>query len=678
MKRLKILFVEDLPTDVEIAQRVLNDHGIGFDARVVDTEPAYREALDAFQPDVIISDYAMPTFDGMRALEIALAHPVAFPFVVLTGSMNEETAVACMKAGANDYVIKEKIRRLPFAVLEAIEKIKITAQKEQAEAEVRRSLAQLRALREIESALSSTLQLDEVLEIILEAISRVIACDSFSVQILEGEALEIIACRGFKHPEKVVGLTYPLTQKFPNYRVIKGAKPLAFTDIVQEYPHFQENADKYSSFGVRSWLGTPLVAQSKAIGMIAFDRETVRPFSADEIELADMFSAQAAMAIHNAELYERTRRQLMQLEVLRRIDALITSDLVLAEALPELLRAIQSSLAVDAAAIFLFDEETKDLALEATIGLHTKPRIENRIPLGQGNSGKVAETREGVSIPEVTYLDDESNFPFSWAQEKIVSFFAFPMIAKGQLEGVLDLFNRSRLDPDAAWKDFAETLSRQAAITVNNLTLFNDLETANQELRSAYDKTIEGWAKALELRDQETEGHSERVIDLGLRLARKFGFDEEELAHLRRGFLLHDIGKMGIPDAILRKPGPLTKEEWAVMRQHPQFAYDMLAPVNFLHPALDIPLYHHEKWDGSGYPEGLEGDEIPLAARIFAIVDVWDALCSDRPYRKAWPEEKTLAYLRDQSGRHFDPDVVDAFFEVIPKSSDVKKRLYGS
>jgi CheY-like chemotaxis protein len=394
MKRLKILFVEDLSTDVEIAQRVLKQHGLDFSARVIDTEPAYRQALDEFQPDVIISDYAMPTFDGMRALEIALAHPVGFPFVVLTGSMNEETAVACLKAGANDYVIKEKIRRLPFAVLEAIEKFHITDQKERAEAEVRRNLVQLRALHQIETALVSTLQLDEVLEIILEAISRVINCDSFSVQILEGEALKIIACRGFKHPEEVVGLTYPLAPKFPNFRVIEEGRPLAFGDIVREYPHFETEADDYGSHHVRSWLGAPLIAQGITLGMIAFDRATVTPFTEDEIGLADMFSAQAAIAIHNADLYERTRQQLTQLTILRRIDSLITSSLSLEQALPDLLADIQNGLGVNAAAVYLFDEASEALALEGWRGLLKEPKTEKMIPLGFGSKGQVASRRE--------------------------------------------------------------------------------------------------------------------------------------------------------------------------------------------------------------------------------------------------------------------------------------------
>jgi HD-GYP domain-containing protein (c-di-GMP phosphodiesterase class II) len=155
------------------------------------------------------------------------------------------------------------------------------------------------------------------------------------------------------------------------------------------------------------------------------------------------------------------------------------------------------------------------------------------------------------------------------------------------------------------------------------------------------------------------------VTELTLKLAQAMGVEEDDLTNIRYGALLHDIGKIGVPDSILFKPGPLTDEEWAVMKEHPRMAYNMIAPIDYLRPALDIPYYHHEKWDGSGYPTGLKGKQIPIAARIFAIVDVWDALRSDRPYRKAWPEQKTIEYIRSQSGIHFDPEVVDAFFEVL-------------
>lgn len=190
------------------------------------------------------------------------------------------------------------------------------------------------------------------------------------------------------------------------------------------------------------------------------------------------------------------------------------------------------------------------------------------------------------------------------------------------------------------------------------------LEKSAEELRAAYERTIEGWSRALDLRDKETEGHSNRVSEYTVRLATAFGMKEEALLHVRRGALLHDIGKMAIPDQILFKPGPLTDIEWAVMRRHPAFAHELLAPIEHLGPALDIPRCHHEKWDGSGYPRGLKGEEIPLSARIFAVVDVWDALTSDRPYRPAWTRDQALALIREESGRHFDPRVVHKFLEL--------------
>jgi len=193
-----------------------------------------------------------------------------------------------------------------------------------------------------------------------------------------------------------------------------------------------------------------------------------------------------------------------------------------------------------------------------------------------------------------------------------------------------------------------------------------------QQLLKTYDSTLEGWAKAVEMRDKETESHTRRVVMLTENLARILELPDTEMVHIRRGAMLHDIGKIGIPDAILIKPGPLTDEEMDIMRQHPQRAYDMLVSIDFLLPALDIPYCHHERWDGNGYPHKLKGEQIPMTARIFAVVDVWDALTSDRPYRKAWTQKAALEYIREQSGSYFDPAVVAAFlehFEALTKPS---------
>lgn len=245
------------------------------------------------------------------------------------------------------------------------------------------------------------------------------------------------------------------------------------------------------------------------------------------------------------------------------------------------------------------------------------------------------------------------------------SILCVPLKVKGQVTGLIYADNRVRSGAFTQ-RDLhiLTAFGNQAAVALENARLFNDLQRSNFELAQAYDVTLEGWARALELRDQETEGHTRRVTELTVRLAKAMGFEGEELNHIRRGALLHDIGKMGIPDRILLKPGKLTDEEQEIMKKHPVYAYEMLYPIEKLRPALDIPHRHHEKWDGSGYPGGLKGKDIPLAARIFAIVDVWDALRSDRPYRESWPAEKVRAHVREQSGTHFDPRVVEAFLDL--------------
>ncbi len=225
---------------------------------------------------------------------------------------------------------------------------------------------------------------------------------------------------------------------------------------------------------------------------------------------------------------------------------------------------------------------------------------------------------------------------------------------------VLDPKTDSIIEIQTASRDITERKKAEKA-----------LQEAHTHLQEAYDRTIEGWVRALDLRDRETEGHTQRVTELTIKVAKKLGFSAEELVHIRRGALLHDMGKMAIPDEILQKPGPLNELEWEKMRQHPQHAYDMLSPITYLHPALVIPFCHHERWDASGYPRGLRGEEIPLVARLFSIVDVWDALRSDRPYRKKMPSKEVVRYLREKSDQLFDPRLVDVFLSHMesPQSS---------
>ena len=352
---------------------------------------------------------------------------------------------------------------------------------------------------------------------------------------------------------------------------------------------------------------------------------------------------------------------MQRLTALSNIDRAISSTFDLHISLGLLLKHVTEQLGVDATDILLFNPASNTLEFSAGLGFRTKAFEHARLRLGEGYAGQAASKREIVHIQDLAGQHDNPLLEKHLAEEQFVSYFGVPLIAKGEIKGVLEIFQRARLEPDMEWLNFLDNLAWQAAIAIDSVMQFENVQRSNSELSLAYDETIEGWSHALDLRDKETEGHTQRVTEMTVKLADSLGLNDKELMQVRWGALLHDIGKMGIPDGILLKPGPLTNEEWFVMKKHPDFAYEMLAPIHYLKAALDIPYCHHEKWDGTGYQRGLQGEQIPLAARIFAVVDVWDALISDRPYRKAWTKDKVLEHMKAESGKHFDPQVLDAF-----------------
>lgn len=362
---------------------------------------------------------------------------------------------------------------------------------------------------------------------------------------------------------------------------------------------------------------------------------------------------------------EKTKQQLLRLAALREIDQAITSSLDVWPSLSVILSQILRLLNVDAASILMIHPENGTVEYFAGSGFRTTRLQAERVRLGESYAGKAALERRTIQIPDLSAGYDEQFYTRIMKDEGFISYSGTPLIIKDEVIGVLEVYRRSLMHPDEEWLDFLKMLAGQAAIAIDNSRLFADLQRANSELLMAYDATIEGWSRAMDLRDKETEGHTRRVTDLTIHLARIFGIGDDELIHFRRGCLLHDIGKMGVPDHILLKPGKLSPAEWEIMRQHPKYAYDMLSPIEFLKPALDIPYCHHERWDGTGYPRGLRGAKIPFSARLFSVVDVWDALMNDRPYRPAWTREMALAYIRQQSGKHFDPQIVDLFLQVM-------------
>ncbi len=359
------------------------------------------------------------------------------------------------------------------------------------------------------------------------------------------------------------------------------------------------------------------------------------------------------------------RQQLQRLTALGKIDQAIISTFNLGTMMETILSQVVVQLQVDAADVLLLHPNAEMLNYVAGQGFRAQSVETAQVSVGNSMAGQAVKGRRLIKIENLAGQSRDSQLSDRLAGEGFVSYFGIPLITKGKVQGVLEIFHRTPLHPYAEWVDFLNTLAGQLAIAIENASLFANLEKFNRELSQAYDTTIEGWSRALDLRDKETEGHTQRVTEMTLSLARKFNFTDKQMLYLRWGALLHDIGKMGIPDSILLKPDKLSAEEWAIMRKHPQYAYDLLQPIAFLTPALDIPFCHHEKWDGTGYPRGLRGEAIPLQARIFAVVDVWDALRSDRPYRSAWPQEEVRAYILGLSGTDFDPQVVDAFMLLM-------------
>jgi len=354
------------------------------------------------------------------------------------------------------------------------------------------------------------------------------------------------------------------------------------------------------------------------------------------------------------------QQQLNTMTAVSDIGMTINSTLDARVTLNLLLERLLSQLKIDAATVLLLEKESHYLKWAASLGFRSGLIRGTRVRMGKGHAGWVAYERQVLIISELS--DTLTN---SLRDEDFQSYVGVPLIAHGRVVGVLELFHRSPLATSPELLGLLELMAAQAAIAIDNATMFQDLQRSNTELTLAYDATLEGWGRTLEFRDEDTKGHTERVANMAEGFARLIGMGEQDIVHLRRGALLHDIGKIGIPDAILLKPGPLTPEEQKIMQRHTVYAYELLSPIPFLRPALDIPHYHHEKWDGSGMPRGLKGEEIPLAARIFAVVDVWDALISDRPYRTAWPLEKVIAYIRERAGIEFDPQVVERLLQHL-------------
>jgi len=516
---------------------------------------------------------------------------------------------------------------------------------------------ELEAIAAVSAALRATATRAEMLPIILQKVLDLLNADGAALGIIDPASGETVVDLAGGAWASDAGIRIPAGQSALAQIIATGQPTIAAAAQLDPQYFGTQNAGRVGSVAI-----VPLIARSRAVGALWTGR--LAAFSASEARVLSAIADIAASAIQRFTLYEETERNLQHLAALRAIDAAISASLDLRLTLDLVVEQVISQLRVDAADVLLLDSDSRTLDYAAGRGFRLPGPDHSRWKANQGYAGRAVVERRTISLPDLSAAEPDPQRAGGLAHENFQAYYAVPLISKGRVVGVIEIFQRAPLHPDAEWLNFLEALAGQAGIAIDSAKLFDDLERSNLDLGLAYEATIEGWSRAMDLRDKETEGHTQRVTEMTVRLARALGINELEIVHIRRGALLHDMGKMGIPDQILLKPGPLTAAEWGVMRQHPLLAYEMLLPIAYLRPALDIPYCHHEKWDGSGYPRGLIGEQIPLAARIFAIADVWDALRSDRPYRRAWPAEKVREYLRAQMGQHFDPAVAAVYLQL--------------
>jgi PAS domain S-box-containing protein len=512
---------------------------------------------------------------------------------------------------------------------------------------------EMQAIATISAALRAATTRDEMLPIIVDN----------TMQLLNAQAAVIVS-RSNTTQESVIECARGAWAKSTGRRAPPGKGLSAFifktkqpyvTDDIANDPNIY-----WKDWGeeVRALASVPLiVAQDQIIGTLGIGRTT--PITPDEVRVLVAIADIAASALHRAALHEQTEQRLQHLLALQAVNQAINASLDLRVILDILIDQVKSQLRVDAVAVSLSHPYTPILTYTIGRGFH-QPIEHLTVRIGEGYAGRVAREQRTIVLEHFIASEHAPHF----VNEGFVAYCGVPLVAKGQLVGVLEVFHRAPFAPKTEWVHMLETMALQAALAINNARLYEELQRTNTRLELSYDTTIESLARALELRGQESTGHTQRVAELSERFARALGIPDKHLIQIRYGALLHDIGKLALADSVSPSDDPLNETDPTIHR-HPEMAYALLQPIPFLRSALDIPYCHHEKWDGSGYPRGLKGEEIPLAARLFALVDTWDTLCHTPPYNTTWSERQVREYIRSQAGKAFDPNLVDTFLKLV-------------
>jgi PAS domain S-box-containing protein/putative nucleotidyltransferase with HDIG domain len=522
--------------------------------------------------------------------------------------------------------------------------------------EIRYSREQQFLINDLSSDLRTEPTPDGMIDLIFEKISSYFKTENIAIVFCKPETNSNLIYKTTGIFKEVEGTHLPVNRGL-TAKAINSLKTYWTNDTFSD-PHYME---EFKFVCPKTEAVIPLIIESEVFGALIVGKN--ENLSIWDVKNLEAIANITANALQRAFTYQELLRSVEQLSVLHKIDGVIKNEELLENTIKKIFKIAKNEFLVDRVRLYRYDNQThfsvciadtakSDLSMEkvpSTLLLSENAMLSQKIEIIPNLANYQGFQHEG-------YQD--------LMTEGVVWYQAVPLISKSKTIGVLECMHHEPFYPKDNWDSFVDAFADQLVLAFESTGLIEKLKQANIDLTTAYDKTLEGWATALELRDNETKNHSQRVTILSEKIAKKMGIPSSELIHLRRGALLHDIGKIAIPDHILLKPGKLDQEEWFLMRNHPQTGFEMLEKIEYLQPSLDIPLYHHEKFDGSGYPFGLKGEDIPLSARIFALVDVWDALTSDRPYRKAWSQIKAFQYIIEQSGKHFDPAVVRIFREL--------------
>ncbi|MEW5869413.1 MAG: GAF domain-containing protein [Chloroflexota bacterium] len=526
----------------------------------------------------------------------------------------------------------------------------------------RRRSAELEAVNHLSVTLRSAHNLDEMLALLLDETLAVLDCQAGTITLYEAQEdlLRPRVARGW--PRNL--LEVPLK---PGEGITGQSFARREAIVSTEFAADGRLSAKGRPVVPAGWSGAcvPICTSQEAVGVLFVSARLPRQISATDLHLLTTLCEIAGNAIQRMRLHEQTERRVQQLSALRVIDLAITSSFDLRVTLSVVLDQVVNHLKVDAADVLLVDPHSRMLDFAAGRGFRSDELRQVRLMLGEGLPGRVAMERRPLHSQNLASEAVSTQRRALLSEEGFLAYTGLPLTARGQLKGVLEVFLRRReeIEPDSL--RFLEMIAGQAAMAIDNARLFEDLQRSNLDLTLAYDRALEAWGQAVEVHNRDEAGHTRRVTELTLQVARALGVKNEEMVHMRRGALLHDVGMLAVAEAVLHKEAALSETERLALHAHPKWAQEMLGRLTFLQPALAIPVHHHERWDGSGYPQGLKGTQIPLAARIFAAAEAWTVLGEGRAYRPAWPEEQIRKYMREQAGERYDPGVVEALFKVV-------------